>query len=163
MYTPNPHYYLSITMFPISAPPGLDVSSNSILGCQITLSPDRMVLGHRRNPSTGSLYSDDSDDTDDTIDISDLDDDDGVGLIGFPLQRMAQYSTSPSGNSRREDEESESEYEDDDELTALYNACMAARLETNQNADDGRSDSSGTSSIGWDDVYVVNPCLYHSI
>ncbi|KAJ4493880.1 hypothetical protein C8J55DRAFT_500068 [Lentinula edodes] len=136
-------------MFPTSAPPGLDVSSNSILGCPITLSPDRMVLGHRRNSSTGSLYSDD---TDDTIDISDLEDDVGVGLIGFPLQRMAEYNTSPSGSSGREDEENVSEFEDYEELTALYDACMTARLETNQNADDGGSDSSGTSSIGWDDV-----------
>ncbi|KAJ3988825.1 hypothetical protein F5890DRAFT_1489372 [Lentinula detonsa] len=140
-------------MFSIpSAPPGLDMAFDSILDCPITLSPDRMALGHRRNASTGSVYSDDSDDT---INISDLDDDDcdiEGQTIGFPLQRMVQYETLSSGSSQGDGEENQSEDDDDDRLAALYRACTAARLESNHDAEDAGSDSSDTSSVAWDDV-----------
>ncbi|KAJ4483694.1 hypothetical protein J3R30DRAFT_3450867 [Lentinula aciculospora] len=138
-------------MLPTSAPPGLEIPCNSVLGRPITLSPDRMAIGHRRNTSTGSVYSDDSDDT---IDISDFDNDNDCEgqMIGFPLARMIQYDSLPSErDSVSEDEENESEG-DDNELAALYRACMAARLESNHNSEDAGSESSDTSSVAWDNV-----------
>lgn len=111
----------------LTAPPGLD----SILGRPTTLSPDPIVP-HHMNMSSLTLSSDDSDET---LEISDLDEE---GLhMGFPLQRMESIQV-------------EEEENDDDRLTALYRACIAARLESNY--EDANSEGSETSSLVWDDV-----------
>ncbi|KAJ3843538.1 hypothetical protein F5878DRAFT_604428 [Lentinula raphanica] len=138
---------------PPSTPLEPDMSFDTTYGGPITLSPDRMALGHRRNLSTGSISSDDSDDT---IDLTDLDDD-SERTIGFPLQRMIPYDilspTSSQTTSDGEENQGEDANEDDDDLTALYKACMTARLESHHSAEDADSDSdSETSSVAWDDV-----------
>lgn len=113
------------------APPGLD----SVLGRPISRSPDHMAPSPlHRNRSSATQ----SDDSDDTIEISDLDEEEGL-YMGFPLQRMG--SNLVEGNDQEDD---------DDRLTALYTACLAARLESNH--DDAESEASDTSSLAWDDL-----------
>ncbi|KAF9070828.1 hypothetical protein BDP27DRAFT_1401770 [Rhodocollybia butyracea] len=124
--------------------PGLDMSLLSldqdvnVLGCPLSLSPERMEAPgqfHRRNSSgSGTEIGGDSD-SEGTIDIDDLDDEEQ--LIGFPLRRM-------DGDPEDDNE--------DDRLTALYEACMTARLESNHDSEDTSSDTTDTSSVAWDEI-----------
>jgi hypothetical protein len=111
----------------------------NVLGCPLSLSPEQMEapMQFRRRNSSGSSTETDDSDSEGTIDIDDLDDEEQ--FIGFPLRRM-------DGDPEDDDE--------DDRLTALYEACMTARLESNHDTDDTSSDTTDTSSVAWDEMQV---------
>ncbi|KAF5388827.1 hypothetical protein D9757_005627 [Collybiopsis confluens] len=77
---------------------------------------------------------------------------------GIPLERM-NHIVSGSSNLIESDESGSDEEEEHDRLTALYQACLTARLESSDHHDhtldgssDSESDTSETSSIAWDEV-----------
>ncbi|KIK68946.1 hypothetical protein GYMLUDRAFT_53464 [Collybiopsis luxurians FD-317 M1] len=139
------------------SPPGLDPNPNLnnvfVLNRPLSLSPEPVYTDFHRNISDATICSDDSDDT------IDIESDGNLDSMGCPLRRMNQ--TSP-WSSRSESEVSEdSDDEHDDRLSALYQACLTARLESSDHHDherdpndalDSCSDTSETSSIAWDEV-----------